>query len=74
LERESKMKHPIQFIMFGTGGCIATAVVLFLSGIFAEKPTLKTVGCWLAIGAFAVASLPLLTVLVMSLVEKLRRK
>lgn len=68
------MKHPIQFIMLCAGGCIATATVLFLSGIVADKPILKAFGCWFAIAAFGIASLPLLTVLVMLLVEKLRRK
>jgi hypothetical protein len=68
------MKHPIHFIMAGGAGCFITGAVLFITGIASEKPVLKTAGCWFAIAAFAIASLPLFAVLVMTLVEKLRRK
>jgi uncharacterized membrane protein len=68
------MKHPIHFIMVGGAGCLITGGVVFIAGILFEKPVLNTVGCWFAIAAFAIASLPLFAVLVMSLVEKLRRK
>ena len=50
------------------------AATLFVTGIFAEIPLLKTVGAWFAIAAFAIAVLPLLTVLVMLMIEKVRRK
>jgi hypothetical protein len=66
------MKHPIQFIMLSAGGCIVTAASLFVTGIFAESSSLKTVGAWFALAAFAIAVLPLLTVLVMLLIEKFR--
>jgi hypothetical protein len=68
------MKHPIQFIMLGAGGCIVTAAILFVTGIFAENPSLKSIGAWFALAAFAIAALPLLAVLVMFLIEKFRRK
>lgn len=68
------MKHAIHFVMLGAGGCVATGAILFVSGIITEKPMLKTVGSWFGVAAFAVASLPLLAVLVMSLVEKFRHK
>jgi hypothetical protein len=68
------MKHPIQFIMLGAGGCILTAAILFVMGIIAENPSFKLVGAWFALAAFAIGVLPLLTVLVMLLIEKFRRK
>jgi len=60
--------------MLGAGGCTVIAATLFVTGIFAEIPLLKTVGAWFAIAAFAIAVLPLLTVLVMLMIEKVRRK
>ena len=68
------MKHPIHFILFGAGACMTAAVVLFVTGIFAKAPTLKTTGCWFAIAALVIACLPLIAIFVMVLLEKLRRK
>jgi len=68
------MKHPIQIILVGAGGCVATAAILFVTGIFTESSLLKSIGAWFAIAAFAIAALPMLSVLVMLLIEKLRRK
>jgi len=68
------MKHPIQFVMLGAGGCLVTAATLFVTGIFAENTSLKTIGAWFTLAAFAIAALPLLAVLVIYLIEKFRRK
>ncbi len=74
MERNPKMKHPIHFIMACCVGCSLIGAVLFITGIVSEKPTLKATGAWFGVAAFAIASLPLLTVLVMSFIEKIRRK
>lgn len=67
------MKNPIRYVLIGAGGCIATAWVLFLAGVLAERPALRIVGSWFAIVAFAVASLPLTGYFIGMLVERLRR-
>lgn len=68
------MKHPIQFVMAGGGGCAAIGGILFVCGLLLDKPILKTVGCWFWIAAFIIACLPLLTLVAVAIIEKLRCK
>lgn len=68
------MKHPIHLIVLAAGSCIATAFVVFLAGFTSQSLTLKTVGLSLAIAAFAIACLPLLTLIAVLAIERLRRQ
>ena len=74
MERESKMKHPVQFVMAGSGGCFVIAAILFVTGLIRDSASLKTTGAWFAVGAFAIAAIPILALLVVLLLEKVRGK
>ena len=67
------MKHPIHFVMGGSAISFLIGAVMFILGIVKNSASLKLMGAWFGIAAFAIASLPLLTLAFMLLVEKLRR-
>jgi hypothetical protein len=68
------MKHPVQFVIASGGGCFLLGVILFVTGLITDRPSLKTTGCWLGLAAFLIAALPILTLAVVALIEKARRK
>jgi hypothetical protein len=60
--------------MAGSGGCFLLGVILFVTGLITDRPSLKTNGCWLGLAAFLIAAWPILTLAVVELIEKARRK
>lgn len=64
------MKHPVQFVMVGSGGSFVIAAILFLAGLIVDSVYLKTIGAWFAVGAFAIAAIPILLFLFILLFEK----
>jgi len=68
------MIHPVQCVMAGSGCCLVLGAILFLTGHVTERPSFKATGCWFGIAAFLIAALPLLTLAVVALIEKFRRK
>ena len=68
------MKHPVQFVMAGSGGCFVLAAIIFLIGLLKDSASLKTTGAWFAVAAFAIAALPIVVLSVVVFVEKMRGK
>ena len=68
------MKHPVQFVMAGSGVCFVIAAILFVTGLIRDSASLKSTGAWLAVGAFAIGAIPIVVLLIAVLLEKVRGK
>ncbi len=68
------MKHPERLVLFSGGGCMLLAGILFCFGVGLEHPALKSAAKWLWLLAILIAFLPLLTLAIVVLIEKVRRK
>jgi len=68
------MKHPIHFIVAGSGGCVVVGIIAFMMGIFLDKSLLKSIGIWVWLVGFIIASIPLLGYTVLIIIEKFRGK
>ena len=68
------MKHPVQFVMVGSGGCLIIAAILFATGLVRESESLKSAGVWFAVAASAIAAVPMIIFVFVLLLEKVRAK
>jgi hypothetical protein len=68
------MKHPVQFVMAGSGGCSVIAAVLFVTGLIRKSAAFKAAGAWFALVAFTIAAIPIIVLVVVLLREKARGK
>jgi hypothetical protein len=68
------MKNPIQWVLFSGGGCTLLAALLFGAGIAFDLPTSKLAGKWLWFAAILIVFIPLMSLAVATLFEKLRGK
>lgn len=68
------MKHPIHYVVAGSGGCLLLAGVSIGLGVWLDQPVLKSAAKWLWLSGIFIAFLPLLTLVVVLLIEKMRGK
>ena len=68
------MKHPIHFIMAGAALFLVTGISLFIAGIAGGNAALKSAGCWVVLGGGVVAAIPLFSVVLFDLIEKIRKR
>jgi hypothetical protein len=74
VDSASVMKHPVHFIMAGSGGGLLIGIGLFICGWISDQASLYVVGWWVIVGAFGIAAIPLVGGVLFDIITKLRRK
>lgn len=64
----------INVILVGYGACLLIGLSLFVAGLVMERPGLWRIAAWFGVASLVIGSLPLLSLAVVSLVEKMRRR